>query len=108
MSYLFKLRGGAALSSFRLEKLLDAALDAGLPKLAISAEFWHFAQSGEALSEQEQAVLAQLLTYGAAVHPSEPEGELFLVTPRLGTLSPWASKASDIAQHCGLEKIRRI
>ncbi|RQW26036.1 phosphoribosylformylglycinamidine synthase [Rhodobacteraceae bacterium CH30] len=108
MSYILKLRGGAALSSFRLEKLLDAALDAGLPKLAISAEFWHFADSSEALTEQEQAVLAQLLTYGAPLLSAPAAGELFLVTPRLGTLSPWASKASDIASHCGLEKIRRI
>ena len=35
-------------------------------------------------------------------------GTLFLVVPRLGTISPWSSKATDIAKHCALEAIERI
>ncbi|AXT46916.1 MULTISPECIES: phosphoribosylformylglycinamidine synthase [Chromobacterium] len=108
MSYLTKLRGGVALSPFRLEKLLAAAAEAGLPDLSISAEFWHFAESETELTLEEQATLGKLLSYGEAPLAGQPDGELFLVTPRLGTLSPWASKATDIAQHCGLGGILRI
>ncbi|MDF0606602.1 phosphoribosylformylglycinamidine synthase [Neisseriaceae bacterium TC5R-5] len=108
MLYLTKLRGGAALSPFRLEKLVAAATQAGLSGVSIVAEFWHFAESSMQLDAQQQSVLNQLLLYGEPPLPSEPEGELFLVTPRLGTLSPWASKATDIARHCGLESVQRI
>ncbi|SMF22542.1 phosphoribosylformylglycinamidine synthase [Pseudogulbenkiania subflava] len=108
MSHILKLRGGVALSQFRLDKLLTAAREAGLPSLTLNAEFWHFVESDRALSEEEQSVLAKLLTYGEPPLAAAPSGELFLVTPRLGTLSPWASKATDIAQHCGLEGIQRI
>lgn len=108
MSYILKLRGGIALSSFRLEKLLDAAAQVGLPKLNIAAEFWHFVESDTALSPEALATLGKLLSYGEDAYAKAPEGMLFLVTPRLGTLSPWASKATDIAQHCGLPGIRRI
>jgi phosphoribosylformylglycinamidine synthase len=108
MAHIFKLRGGVALSQFRLEKLLGAAHEAGLPDFSINAEFWHLAECSSPLTVDEQSVLARILSYGEAAPASEAAGELFLVAPRLGTLSPWASKASDIAQHCGLEKIRRI
>ncbi|MBI3143874.1 MAG: phosphoribosylformylglycinamidine synthase [Pseudogulbenkiania sp.] len=108
MSHILKLRGGVALSQFRLDKLLTAAREAGLPPLTLDAEFWHFVESDRALSEEEQSVLAKLMIYGEPPLATAPTGELFLVTPRLGTLSPWASKATDIAQHCGLEGIHRI
>ena len=108
MAHIFKLRGGVALSQFRLEKLLGAAQDAGLPDLGLHAEFWHLAECEAALSAEEGDVLRRLLEYGEAPLAGDPAGELFLVVPRLGTISPWASKATDIARHCGLEKIRRI
>ncbi|MEN2424509.1 phosphoribosylformylglycinamidine synthase [Chromobacterium vaccinii] len=108
MSYITKLRGGVALSPFRLEKLQAAAADAGLKDIVLTAEHWHFAESDGELSLEEIGVLGQLLSYGEAPLNTEPEGELFLVTPRIGTLSPWASKATDIARHCGLPNIRRI
>ncbi|UTH73797.1 phosphoribosylformylglycinamidine synthase [Chromobacterium sp. IIBBL 290-4] len=108
MSYITKLRGGIALSPFRLEKLQAAAADAGLNDIVLIAEFWHFAESDSELTLEQVGVLGQLLSYGEAPINGEPDGELFLVTPRLGTLSPWASKATDIARHCGLPNIRRI
>ena len=108
MPYLTKLRGGVALSPFRLEKLLVSAAEAGLTGLSISAEFWHFAESEAELTLRKKATLSKLLSYGEAPLGTQPDGELFLVTPRLGTLSPWASKATDIARHCGLEEIARI
>lgn len=108
MAHIFKLRGGVALSQFRLEKLIGAARAAGLPDCNLAAEFWHLVESAEPLTDDQQAVLARLLTYGEPAEAAEPAGELFLVAPRLGTLSPWASKAGDIARHCGLTAIRRI
>ncbi|WP_339906572.1 phosphoribosylformylglycinamidine synthase, partial [Pseudomonas guineae] len=53
-------------------------------------------------------VLARLLKYGPSVPVQEPSGRLFLSVPRFGTISPWSSKASDIARNCGLAKIQRI
>jgi len=108
MAHIFKLRGGVALSQFRLEKLLGAAQEIGLPNLVLHAEFWHLAECETALSAEEQTLLGRLLEYGEPTTKDEPQGELFLVTPRLGTLSPWASKATDIAHHCGLSSVLRI
>ncbi|MFZ2321835.1 MAG: phosphoribosylformylglycinamidine synthase, partial [Pseudomonas sp.] len=51
---------------------------------------------------------ARLLKYGPSVPVQEPTGRLFLVVPRFGTISPWSSKATDIANNCGLAKIQRL
>lgn len=108
MPTLLKLRGGAALSAFRADKLAAAIAAAGLPKLHITAEYWHFAEASTALSPAESATLTQILTYGEAPLSPAPSGELFLVVPRVGTISPWSTKASDIAQHCGLAALARL
>jgi phosphoribosylformylglycinamidine synthase len=105
---MLKLRGGNALSSFRLEKLYQA-LKTGVPEIAhVHAEYWHFAETARDLTASELSVLEKLLTYGPASPVEAPDGELLLVAPRLGTISPWSSKASDIALHCGLEPIKRL
>ena len=72
------------------------------------AEFAHFAEVSGTLGADEQNVLTRLLKYGPSVPVQEPAGRLFLVVPRFGTISPWSSKASDIAHNCGLEKIQRL
>jgi len=105
---MLKLRGGNALSSFRLDKLIQALKDATPAISHVYAEYWHFAATRRALDAQERAVLEKILTYGPASLVEEPQGELFLVVPRLGTISPWSSKATDIASHCGLEAIERL
>ena len=105
---MLKLRGGNALSSFRLEKLVQALKDDAPGISHIYAEYWHFAATRRALEAQEQAVLEKILTYGPASMAEEPQGELFLVVPRLGTISPWSSKATDIASHCALEAVERL
>ena len=102
------LRGAPALSAFRHGKLLDL-LRARVPAVTgLYAEFAHFAQTCGTLGDDEQKVLARLLKYGPSVPVQEPAGRLFLVVPRLGTISPWSSKASDIARNCGLGKIERL
>lgn len=76
--------------------------------MRIAAEFWHFVAATRALDRAEQARLERLLTYGPKREAVAEEGTLLLVVPRIGTISPWSSKATDIARHCGLEAIERI
>ncbi|MEN3351958.1 MAG: phosphoribosylformylglycinamidine synthase, partial [Betaproteobacteria bacterium] len=107
MSQLIRLRGRAALSSFRLNKL-HLALSPVLPDVQVTAEFWHFVQARRPLDRDELQRLEGLLTYGPKSLPAEERGTLLLVAPRVGTISPWSSKATDIAHHCALEDIERI
>ncbi|WP_068828035.1 phosphoribosylformylglycinamidine synthase [Pseudomonas sp. BMS12] len=102
------LRGAPALSAFRHGKLLSQ-LTAKVPAVTgLYAEFAHFAEVIGALDSTEEQVLARLLKYGPSVPVQEPAGKLFLTIPRFGTISPWSSKASDIARNCGLAKIERL
>ncbi|MEK6707371.1 MAG: phosphoribosylformylglycinamidine synthase [Pseudomonadota bacterium] len=105
---MLRLRGGSALSPFRLEKLTDALKTAAPQVSHIYAEYWHFCAVGRDLRSDESTILAKLLTYGAAQRSEEPAGELQLVLPRPGTISPWSSKATDIVRHCGLEAVGRL
>ncbi len=129
------LRGAPALSDFRLSKLEARLRASAVPDCKLSAEFVHFADLARPLDAEEDAVLVRLLRYGPAPETpdrstAEPEEDstqglgvsanasagaalraddaLLLVVPRPGTLSPWSSKATDIAQHCGLEAVRRL
>ncbi|MFV2004274.1 MAG: phosphoribosylformylglycinamidine synthase [Gammaproteobacteria bacterium] len=100
--------GSPALSSFRQEKLLNQ-IQALLPDVKrISSHFVHFVDADKTLSDDETSVLEKLLRYGPHVADTSTEGELFLVVPRAGTISPWSSKATDIAHNCSLEFINRI
>jgi len=109
------LPGTPALSAFRIAKLLARlrAVDAGIESL--EARFVHFVDLRRPLDGREREVLARLLTYGpraaestaSVVAPAAEAGRI-LVVPRPGTLSPWSSKATDIAQVCGLDAVRRI
>ena len=73
------------------------------------ARFVHFVSAREPLSGEELAKLERLLAYVGPPLPLEPENAVALVvTPRLGTQSPWSSKATDIARNCGLDTIDRI
>ncbi|MDP3848264.1 MAG: phosphoribosylformylglycinamidine synthase [Pseudomonas sp.] len=102
------LRGAPALSAFRHGKLLEQ-LTLKVPAISgVYAEFAHFAEVTGVLTGEEETVLARLLKYGPSVPVQEPAGRLFLVLPRFGTISPWSSKASDIARNCGLAKIQRL
>lgn len=110
MSVVLPLRGVTALSDFRVEKLLQKAAALGLPEVKLSSEFWYFVGSEKTLDaatvEKLQALLA---AQSVEQTPEAREGlHLFLVTPRLGTISPWASKATNIAENCSLAGIERI
>lgn len=109
MSFVQHLPGSSVLSAFRRERLLAQLREAGLPVADISARYEHFVSTDARLDQAQQQQLVQLLDYG-----TEPAGEVppkslsLLVIPRLGTISPWASKATDIAHNCGLGAVRRV
>ncbi len=105
---MLRLRGSAALSPFRLEKLLQQLRSRVSEIARVAAEFVHFAELEQRLEREELGVLERLLTYGPRGQTVEPEGQMRLVVPRIGTISPWSSKATDIARNCGLNKIRRL
>ncbi|EMT5584175.1 TPA: phosphoribosylformylglycinamidine synthase [Providencia stuartii] len=102
------LRGSPALSAFRIARLLALFAEKQLPVTDIYAEYMHFAELSAPLSESEQGKLRSLLKYGPSLAEHEPFGKLILVTPRPGTISPWSSKATDIAHNCGLSQVERI
>ncbi|MGO8755302.1 MAG: phosphoribosylformylglycinamidine synthase [Gallionellaceae bacterium] len=109
---MFRVSAGkAALSSFRLEKL-RAALKEVAPNVAlVDTRHWYFvAFSRMAPGKGDAALLDRLLGLdGAAGEPEQADKlERLLVVPRLGTISPWSSKATDIAQHCALPQVERI
>lgn len=102
------LRGAPALSNFRCQKLLTALQSTDASVSAVYAEYIHFADCREELTEHQQAVLQQLLHYGPKVESQDPEGDLYVVVPRPGTISPWSSKATDIAHNAGLNAVKRL
>lgn len=102
------LRGAPALSAFRHGKLLEQLSQKVPAVTGLYAEFAHFAEVTGELASDDQQVLARLLKYGPSVPVQEPTGRLFLVLPRFGTISPWSSKASDIAHNCGLTQVQRL
>lgn len=100
--------GGRAHSPFRLEKLLKEIKTLNLPVTAIHAEYWHFCAVTRDLRDDELSALRKLLNHDQARENAQHPGEFFLVLPRPGTLSPWSTKATDIAHHCGLAAVERI
>jgi phosphoribosylformylglycinamidine synthase len=106
---MLQLQGAPALSSFRIAKLLDLlrATDPGVTGL--DSRFVHFVDVERPLTADESAILQRLLTYGPRMQESGDEsGNRVIVVPRSGTISPWSSKATDIARVCGLTAVRRI
>ena len=102
------LRGASALSEFRLNKLLTTSNELNLGVTNIYAEFVHFADLTAPLNDTDLTKLNKLLTYGPTIAEHQPSGKLVLVTPRPGTISPWSSKATDIANNCGLAQVKRL
>ena len=103
------LPGSNALSAFRSQVLLSQLQAAAPAVVAVQARFIHFVDSTD-LDGAERARLDAMLTYGAPAHGAPDGGatEEFIVIPRFGTISPWASKATDIARNCGMAQIHRI
>jgi phosphoribosylformylglycinamidine synthase len=114
---LLSFEGGAALPGFRLNTLLQD-LQAVCPHImVVQAQHVHWAQVNAPWADADTERLAALLRYGEPAHSSlktagadSAQAAFFVVTPRLGTVSSWASKATDIARNCGLpvQRIERV
>ncbi|MBC9955670.1 phosphoribosylformylglycinamidine synthase [Yimella sp. cx-51] len=98
--------GGSALSGFRARALLDRLqrIEPGVTR--VDARYIHWVASDQPLDEDTTGAVTRILTYGEP-YEGPGEGTLVVVTPRLGTISPWASKATDIVHNCGID-IHRV
>ncbi len=116
MSSFCCLPGADALSAFRQQRLLASLTAQGIELESIEAQYLHFIWSESELGAKDKEVLASLLTYGQPFVTKLKTGtSLFskgnakqaaITIPRFGTVSPWASKATDIARQCGLNILR--
>lgn len=106
---MLTFQGAPALSPFRIDKLLPE-LTAIQPDIKqLNATYVHFVSTSEPLSTTETQTIKQLLTYGGEpVIKDMLSHAACLVLPRPGTISPWSSKATDIAKNAGLDKVLRI
>jgi phosphoribosylformylglycinamidine synthase len=107
--HLTHFEGGNALSAFRAQAMLPRLQAVNKAIVGLQARHVHWVWSAQALPEGEREKLAALLNYGDA-YEGGSEGTLVVVAPRLGTVSPWASKATDIAHNCGLaiQRVERV
>lgn len=104
---VFMLEGPEALSDFRAQRLL-ALLKQEFPQVeAVSGRFLHFVHAARELTAEELSRLEALLDYGEKGSDVAADAS-YLVVPRLGTISPWASKASDIVRNCGIDAVLRV
>ncbi len=111
MAEILSLAGRPALSPFRVAKLLAGLSQAHSAHrvASLTATYWHFVELARPLAATERDTLERILTYGPAPHEAGDRGGAeLLVVPRPGTISPWSSKATDIAHNCGLDAVARI
>ena len=102
------LRGSPALSGFRTQALVRRAQQQQLPLTALDTEYVHFVALNADLEADSRNTLIQLLDSPAQGITPAPDSIQVIVTPRPGTLSPWSTKATDIAHNCGLHQVKRI
>jgi phosphoribosylformylglycinamidine synthase len=105
---MLQIPGRPAASDSALEKQLARVARRNPGVRALYAEHVHFVDVRSPLSPAARAVLDKLLEYGPLRARRALEGRALIVVPRIGTISPWSSKATDIAQRCGLSAVRRI
>jgi phosphoribosylformylglycinamidine synthase len=105
---MLKILGTSALSDFRTRKLLTDLQVIDKSIRAVTTQFVHFVDLAKDLTEPELKILNRLLTYGHAETVTSLQGDKLLVVPRSGTISPWSSKATEIAQRCGLSSVKRL
>jgi phosphoribosylformylglycinamidine synthase len=103
---MLQLPGAPAFSAFRLDKLRARLRQAVGDVAGVAAHYVHFVELEQTLDEPALATLRQLL--GDAEPVETGAGYHCWVVPRIGTISPWSSKATDIAHNCGLLNVRRI
>ena len=104
------LPGSSVLSAFKQQRLLAQLRALGLPLESVQARYVHFVCCDEAPDEATQQHLVDLLDYGTPFvpHARAQDADELIVIPRFGTISAWASKATDIAHNCGFFTVRRM
>ena len=105
---MFSLFGAPALSQFRLDHSLRALRAQDERVTGLESRWLHFVDDSRPLDGSELELLGKLLTYGSRRESPAHPGQRVLVTPRVGTESPWSSKATDIVHVCGLAAVRRV
>ena len=107
--HLTHFEGGNALSEFRAWALLEKLRVLAPNVDAVRARYLHVVWTDAPLSETDRSRAAALLRYGDPFVRRDADASL-IVAPRLGTISPWASKATDIARNCGLpvHRVERV
>jgi phosphoribosylformylglycinamidine synthase len=105
---MLELAGQPALSDFRLEKLLRTLRKADARVTGVQARYVYFVDLAEPLSNEHRKRLEALLLSGEAPGRLAKGTSRLYVVPRHGTISPWSSKATDIALACDLAAVRRI
>ncbi|MGA3250843.1 MAG: phosphoribosylformylglycinamidine synthase, partial [Paraburkholderia sp.] len=110
MAHFSCFPGASALSDFRQTRLLETLTRIDPNITGVRGQYLHFINSQTPLADDDSAKIEALMHYGDPFAEAKERGgaETFLVVPRFGTVSPWASKATDIAHHCGLTQVRRI
>jgi phosphoribosylformylglycinamidine synthase len=106
--HFLTLSGSNALSNLRREKLLKQIQAINPDIQGVEAQFIHYVWLTQAADQVLKDKLAGLLDYGEPVAPVPQTGPQLWVLPRIGTVSPWASKATDIAHNCGLDSVKRL
>ncbi len=105
---MLQLPGPPAFPAFRLDRLFEVLRDGPADITGLTARYIHFVDLERPLEAHEQTILEKLLQYGPAMLEPDELDKQFLIVPRLGTISPWSSKATDIVQICGLTMVRQI
>ncbi|HYS64668.1 MAG TPA: phosphoribosylformylglycinamidine synthase, partial [Paraburkholderia sp.] len=110
MAHFSCFPGASALSDFRQTRLLETLTRIDANITGVRGQYLHFVNAQTPLSAEDNAKIEALMHYGDPLEETKERGavETFLVVPRFGTVSPWASKATDIAHLCGLTQVRRI
>ncbi len=107
-THIMTLKGQHALSDFRREKLLTAFAEQGIVVSDLQGHFIHMAEITEHWQVEHTEQLGSLLGHAADLFVNHASDDLVLVVPRIGTISPWSSKATDIAGLCGLSELIRL
>ncbi|ASG67049.1 phosphoribosylformylglycinamidine synthase [Francisella halioticida] len=101
-------KGLSALSPFRRERILADVKKISNKIESISAEYIHVVELDEELTNQQKQIIKSLLNYNKEYGSAEPKGYTFITAPRVGTISPWSSKATDIISNTGVNAVKRV
>lgn len=101
-------KGLSALSSFRREKILADAKKISSKVESISAQYIHVVEIDQELNSKQEQIIKSLLNYNREYGLAQPKGHTFITVPRVGTISPWSSKATDIIRNMGVNEVKRV